>query len=95
VRRALFGLFSPVIHGQNDFAERFPSLGGDVLDMERVSGKDFPGEDTGFFQLSQADHEDFWADSWHGPLELPKAVVPLHNLMEQWNYPFLTEQTER
>ncbi len=52
VRRVLFGLFSPVIHGQNDFAKRFSSLGGSVLDMERVSGKDFPGEDTGFFQLS-------------------------------------------
>jgi hypothetical protein len=42
VRRVLFGLFSPVIHGQNDFAERFPSLGGSVLDMERVARKDFP-----------------------------------------------------
>jgi hypothetical protein len=44
VRRVLCGLFAPVTHGQNDFAERFPSLGGGVLDMERVSCKDFPGE---------------------------------------------------
>jgi hypothetical protein len=48
----LFGLFSPVIHGPDDFAKRFPSLGCSVLDMERVARKDFPGEDTGCFQLS-------------------------------------------
>jgi hypothetical protein len=27
VRRVLFGPFSPVIHGSDDVAERFPSLG--------------------------------------------------------------------
>jgi hypothetical protein len=52
LRRVLFGLFSPVIHGSDDFAERFPALGGSVLDMQRVSGKDFSGENPGFFQLS-------------------------------------------
>ena len=52
MRRVLFGLFSPVIHGPDDVAERFPSLEGSVLDMERVSWKDFPGEDTSCFQLS-------------------------------------------
>ncbi len=52
VHRVLFGLFSPVIHGPDNGAERFPSLGGSVLDMERVSREDFSGEDTGFFQLS-------------------------------------------
>ena len=52
VRRVLFGLFAPVIHGPDDVAERFPSLGGSVLDMERVARKDFPGEDTDFFQPS-------------------------------------------
>ena len=51
VRRVLFGLFSPAIHGSDDVAERFPSLGDSVLDMERVSRKDFSGENTGFFQL--------------------------------------------
>ena len=50
--RVLFGLFSPVIHGPDNIAERFPSLGSSVLDMQRVSWKDFSGEDTGFFQLS-------------------------------------------
>ena len=29
--RVLFGPFSPVIHGPDDVAERFPSLGGSVL----------------------------------------------------------------
>ena len=52
LRRVLLGLFSPVIHGPDNVAERFPSLGGSVLDMQRVSRKDFSGEDTGFFQLS-------------------------------------------
>ncbi len=52
LRRVLFGPFSPVIHGSDDFAERFPALGGSVLDMQRVSWKDVSGEDTGFFQLS-------------------------------------------
>jgi len=52
LRWVLFGLFSPVIHGPDNVAERFPSLGGSVLDMQRVSRKDFSGEDTGFFQLS-------------------------------------------
>src|SRR5215831_5915607 len=95
LRRVLFGLFSPVIHNPDDFAKSFPSLGGSGLDMERVSWKDFSGEDTGFIQLSQADHECFWTDSCHRSLELSKAVIPLHNLMEQWNRPFLTEQAER
>ncbi len=45
LRRVLFGLFSPVIHGPDNVAERFPSLGGSVLDMQRVSRKDFSGED--------------------------------------------------
>ena len=44
--------FPPVIHGPDDFAERFPTFGGSVLDMQRVSREDFSGEDTGFFQLS-------------------------------------------
>jgi hypothetical protein len=44
--------------------------------MERVSGNDFPGENIGFFQRSFADHGDFWTDSWHRSLALPKAVVP-------------------
>ncbi len=52
VHRVLFGPFSPVVHGSYDLAERFPSLGGSVLDMQRVSRKDFSGEDTSFFQLS-------------------------------------------
>ncbi len=52
VRRVLFGLFSPAIHGPDNVAERFPSLGGSVLDIQRVSREDFSGEDTGFFQLS-------------------------------------------
>jgi hypothetical protein len=52
LRKVLLSLFPPVIHGSDDFAERFPSLGGSVLDMQRVSGKDFSGENTGFFQLS-------------------------------------------
>ena len=52
VRRVHFRQFSPVIHGQNDFAERFPSLGSSVLDMEWVARKDFPGKDTGLFKLS-------------------------------------------
>jgi len=52
LRRALFGLFSPVIHGSYHVAERLPALGGSVLDMQRVSWKDLSGENTGFFQLS-------------------------------------------
>ncbi len=52
LRRVLFGPFSPVIHGLDDVAERFPALGGSVLDMQRVSRKDVSGENTGFFQLS-------------------------------------------
>jgi hypothetical protein len=51
LRRALFGLFSPVIHGLDDVAERLPALGGSVLDMQRVSRKAFSGENTGFFQF--------------------------------------------
>ncbi len=52
LRRVLFGLLSPVIHGLDDVAKRFSSLGGSVLDMQRVSGKNFSGENTGCFQLS-------------------------------------------
>ena len=52
LRRVLFGLFSPAIHGPDNVAECFPSFGGSVLDMQRVSREDFSGEDTGFFQLS-------------------------------------------
>jgi hypothetical protein len=52
LRRVLFGPFSPVIHGSDDFAERFPALGGSVLDMQRVSWKDCSGENPGCFQLS-------------------------------------------
>ena len=48
----LFGLFSPVIHGSDDFAQCFAALGGSVLDMQRVSRKDLSGENPGFFQLS-------------------------------------------
>jgi hypothetical protein len=51
LRRVLFGSLSPVIHGSDDFAECFAALGGSVLDMQRVSGKDMSGENTGFFQL--------------------------------------------
>ena len=52
LRRALFGPYSPVIHGSDDFTECFAALGGSVLDMQRVSQKDASGENTGFFQLS-------------------------------------------
>jgi hypothetical protein len=51
LRRVLFGPFSPVIHGLDDVAERFPSLGDSVLDMQRVSRKDVSGENTSLFQL--------------------------------------------
>ena len=54
LRRVLCGLFSPGIHGPDNVAERFPPRGGSVLDVQRVSRKDFSGEDTGFFQLSKA-----------------------------------------
>jgi len=52
LRWVLFGPFSPFIHGSDDVAERFPSLGDSVLDMQWVSRKDVSGENTGFFQLS-------------------------------------------
>lgn len=40
MRWVLFGLFSPVIHGQNDFAERFPLLGGSVNQLPERSERD-------------------------------------------------------
>ena len=52
LRRVLLSLFPPVIHGPDDVAERFPTFGGSVLDMQRVSGKNFSGENTVCFQLS-------------------------------------------
>jgi hypothetical protein len=66
VRRVLFGPFSPVIHGSDDFAERFPSLGGSVLAVKRVSRKDFSGADIGFFHLSPSQQEYLWTGSWPG-----------------------------
>ena len=44
MRRVRLGLFSPFIHGPDDVAEHFPSLGGKVLDMKRESWKDFSGK---------------------------------------------------
>jgi hypothetical protein len=82
LRRVLLGPFSPFIHDPYDFAERFPSLGGSVLDMQRESWEDFSGENTCFFQLSQSHHECLWTDSCHRSLELTKPVVPLHNMVE-------------
>jgi len=52
LRRVLFGPFSPFIHGPDYVAERFPALGGSVLDMQRVSRKDMSGKNPSFFQLS-------------------------------------------
>ncbi len=37
LRWIFLGPFSPFIHGPDDFAERFLSLGGSVLDMQRES----------------------------------------------------------
>jgi len=44
--------FPPVIHGPDDFAERFPTFGGSVLDMQRESRKDLSGKNPRFFQRS-------------------------------------------
>ena len=44
MRRVRLGLFSPFIHGPDDVAERFPALGGSILDMQRESWKDFSGK---------------------------------------------------
>ncbi len=52
LRRVLLSLFPPVINGPDDFAERFPTFGGSVLDMQRESRKDLSGKNPRFFQRS-------------------------------------------
>src|SRR6266702_1411326 len=82
VRRVLFVLFSPAIHGPDNVAERCPSLGGSVLDIQRVSQEDFTGEDTRFLRTAYARHECFWTEFCHRPLEMTKAVFTIDNLMK-------------